>query len=41
VRQPRRRQQQARQADLAAARRAEHVNLGIPAYRDFTTTLDP
>jgi hypothetical protein len=27
------------QADLTAARRAEHVNLGIPAYRDIATTL--
>jgi len=27
------------QADLAAARRAEHVSLGIPAYRDIATTL--
>jgi hypothetical protein len=24
------------QADLTAARRAEHVHLGIPAYRDIT-----
>jgi hypothetical protein len=27
------------QADLTAARRAEHVSLGIPAYRDIATTL--
>jgi hypothetical protein len=27
------------QADLTAARRAEAVNLGIPAYRDIATTL--
>jgi hypothetical protein len=27
------------QADLAAARRAEAVNLGIPAYRDIAVTL--
>jgi hypothetical protein len=27
------------QADLSAARRTEHVNLGIPAYRDIATTL--
>jgi hypothetical protein len=26
------------QADLSAARRAEHVHLGIPAYRDITAT---
>jgi hypothetical protein len=24
------------QADLTAARRAEHVHLGVPAYRDIT-----
>jgi hypothetical protein len=24
---------------MTAARRAEHVNLGIPAYRDIATTL--
>ena len=28
------------QADLTTARRAEHVNLGIPAYRDIATTLE-
>ena len=27
------------QADLTAARRAEHVSLGIPACRDIATTL--
>ncbi|MGH3252513.1 MAG: hypothetical protein ACRDOI_40740 [Trebonia sp.] len=27
------------QADLTAARRAEHVHLGIPAYRDIAVTL--
>ena len=27
------------QADLTAARRAEHVHLGVPAYRDIATTL--
>jgi hypothetical protein len=27
------------QADLNAARRAENINLGIPAYRDIATTL--
>ncbi len=27
------------QADLSAARRAEAVSLGIPAYRDIATTL--
>ena len=27
------------QADLTAARRAEHVNLGIPVYRDIAATL--
>jgi hypothetical protein len=26
------------QADLTAARRAEHVHLGIPAYRDIAAT---
>jgi hypothetical protein len=30
------------QADLTAARRADHVSLGIPAYRDITAaTLTP
>ena len=27
------------QADLTQARRAEHVHLGIPAYRDIAITL--
>jgi hypothetical protein len=27
------------QADLTAVRRAEHVSLGIPAYRDIATTI--
>jgi hypothetical protein len=27
------------QTDLSAARRAEHVNLGLPTYRDIATTL--
>jgi hypothetical protein len=29
------------QAGLSAARRAENINLGIPAYRDIATTLPP
>jgi hypothetical protein len=29
------------QADLTAARRTEHVHLGIPAYRDIAATTSP